>query len=311
MHTLTLPYTLHAVSPVHFGTGTAISNVDLPVSREAANGLPNAPASGIRGVVRDALRTQYGSEPTSMSAFWHDFGAERDAVEASRFQAAISFSDALLLALPVHAFRSGFAWVSSPYTLARLQRWSGWFDGIALSACVNAEILLTSDSQLALPRVHNTPQRVVLGEQEFTCADQTDAAATVDAIASRLAKKLWPDDSAFPSQHFTSRFAIVSDTQLQALSGAATDVRTRVRIDAVRGGPVAGALWSEETLPSETLLWGAVMIDPLRNVAANTVAARLHTHFGDERLLAFGGKTTVGRGLAVMRIGKHEVTTHD
>ena len=45
---------VHAISPLHAGTGQGVGVIDLPVAREKATGLPYFPGSSLKGVLRDA-----------------------------------------------------------------------------------------------------------------------------------------------------------------------------------------------------------------------------------------------------------------
>ncbi|MFN7019291.1 MAG: RAMP superfamily CRISPR-associated protein, partial [Fimbriimonadales bacterium] len=56
---------LHALTPLHVGTGQAVANVDLPIAREKATGLPIVPASAFKGVLRD----HYSKDPNVSPAF--------------------------------------------------------------------------------------------------------------------------------------------------------------------------------------------------------------------------------------------------
>ena len=46
-------YWLHAVTPVHVGSGRGIGYIDLPVAREKVTDWPYIPGSSIKGVMAD------------------------------------------------------------------------------------------------------------------------------------------------------------------------------------------------------------------------------------------------------------------
>ena len=52
----TRPFLLHALSPLHAGTGHTPDIIDLPTARMKATGIPFLPGSSIKGVLRDARR---------------------------------------------------------------------------------------------------------------------------------------------------------------------------------------------------------------------------------------------------------------
>lgn len=51
-------FLLHALSPLHAGTGHSADVIDLPIARMKATGIPIAPSSSIEGKLRDARRRE-------------------------------------------------------------------------------------------------------------------------------------------------------------------------------------------------------------------------------------------------------------
>jgi CRISPR-associated protein Cmr4 len=128
---------LHALTPLHVGTGQAVGNVDLPIAREKATGFPIVPASALKGVLRD----QFGDQSWAAQAFG-------DADRAGAWM----FTDLRILCLPVRSFFGVFAYATCPLILERLRRHAEAF-GITgfenLSVAVNGtQIALTRDSAL-------------------------------------------------------------------------------------------------------------------------------------------------------------------
>ncbi len=101
---LTRLYTLHALTPLHAGTGQGVGDIDLPVTRERATGLPFVPGSSVRGVLRDAL----GGREDQAAVFGPD------PRHASEFAGALSVTDARLLLFPVRSVAGTWAWATSP-----------------------------------------------------------------------------------------------------------------------------------------------------------------------------------------------------
>ena len=105
---------VHALSPLHAGTGQGSGVIDLPIAREKATGLPFLPGSSLKGALRSRCPEKernliFGSDTNSISA---------DSNAASPAQ----FSDQRLLLLPVRSLAGTFAWVTSPYILRRFAR---------------------------------------------------------------------------------------------------------------------------------------------------------------------------------------------
>jgi CRISPR-associated protein Cmr4 len=108
-----LPFLLHALSPLHAGTGHAADVIDLPIARYKATGIPFVPGSSIKGVLRDA-RQSIDREKTEAV-----FGPSDD---PAAHAGALVVGDARLLALPVRSFRGTFAWTTSPLLLTLAKR---------------------------------------------------------------------------------------------------------------------------------------------------------------------------------------------
>ena len=100
------------------------------------------------------------------------------------------------------------------------------------------------------------------------------------------------------SSYFSPRFAIVHDAVLAFLADTATEIRTRIQINNETGTVKKGALWYEENLPAETLLYGILGIDhPHKKGSDMDTQGVFEQKMGSEALLQIGGKATVGRGL--------------
>jgi len=104
------PFLVHALSPLHAGTGHTPGIIDLPIARMKATGIPFLPGSSIKGVLRDARR-EGAKDEKSINAV---FGPAKFASDDATGAAAIVVGDARLLAMPVRSFKGTFAWVTSP-----------------------------------------------------------------------------------------------------------------------------------------------------------------------------------------------------
>ena len=106
---------VHALSPLHAGTGQGAGIIDLPIAREKATGLPYLPGSSLKGT----LRARCENLQDRRLVFGPDMeGRPTDDLHASSAQ----FSDQRLLLLPIRSLAGTFAWVTSPYILRRFAR---------------------------------------------------------------------------------------------------------------------------------------------------------------------------------------------
>ena len=110
-----------------------------------------------------------------------------------------------------------------------------------------------------------------------------------DIWAKHIAEQFALDESLV-----TDRFLILPDNLLDFLAETATEIRTRVRINPATNTVQNGALWTEEYLPAETLLWGTLACDRARNKVdknGKDLLGLLH-----DRTIQLGGNATTGGG---------------
>lgn len=292
---------LHALRPLHIGTGAADGAIDLPHSRETGTGYPNAPGSGLKGVIRDefaganhaSLEKLFGPKPGD--------AGDNAAGVANGKQGALMFSDGLLLCLPVRSVAGGFAWVSSPLTLLRYARERaalGLVDNLAAAAAsmqalaVDGCACATGTTLISCGAAHL---------QDLTLTKTAALDSTASTVASKLASLYYPDTDSDHKEWralFVKQFTVTSEPVFGYLCDMAMDVRARVRLKEDSKTAVGGALWYEESLPAESMLWATVAADPLPPQSASQVMKDFVAGTTPLHRTRLGGKVTVGRGLA-------------
>ena len=275
---------LHALSPLHAGTGQGVGAIDLPIAREKGTDIPIVPGSSVKGVLRDACDN---SKRTRI------FGP--DTTNAAAHAGAIRISDLRLVALPVRSLAGVFAWVTSPLLLQRLSRDAQMARHDTLPAIPRiddtATCRVTSQSVLRL-----SSGDVVLEDVKLTPADEN-----ADAWAEWLAGAAFENDW---QEAFTARFCVVHDDVMSFLLQTGTEVTARIRLKDDEKTVAKGALWYEEALPTESLLVGLVAAAPVKvngsvvqpDEVFQTVAQLV------QKPLQIGGNATVGRGICRLRV---------
>jgi len=268
----TRPFLLHALSPLHAGTGQAADIIDLPTARMKATGIPFLPGSSIKGVLRDARRASDHEKTEAV------FGPSDD---PSAHAGALVVGDARLLALPVRSFRGTFAWTTSPLLLTLAKR-------DLEEASVAVPSITGSGARLAQGSACIHQGRLFLEDLDLPATESNEATVW----AERLAPLASPGDDIF-----TKRFAIVDDDTMAFLWETATQVDARVRLDEKTRTVAPGALWLEESLPPESLLIGLLAADRSRRRNVNmTPDDVLSFALPGEEVHQLGGKATIGRG---------------
>lgn len=282
-------YYLHALSALHIGTGQGVGVIDLPIAREKATHLPYAPGSGIKGVLREDGRPADG-DPKHM---WEALFGPTNIKDNNGFAGALTVGDAHLLCLPVRSLSGTFAWVTSSFVLARYTR-----EAVATGASTpNQPTALAPDSVLTTTTTALIHQGKVLLEDL-----DLNAQNSADSWADYIADAVFPEDMHWQSL-FKQRFAILSDGVFDFLADTATEIRARVRIDQETRTVAKGALWYEENLPAESIMYGLLGADRARK--GQGTAEEMLLEIPPEPLrLQLGGKATVGRGVVRFIKGK-------
>ncbi len=271
----TRSFLLHALSPLHAGTGHAADVIDLPTARMKATGVPFVPGSSIKGVLRDVRKTTTGEATRVLAVFGPETG------NASDHAGALVVGDARLLALPVRSFRGTFAWATSPLLLTLAKRDLDGLGNQPIPSIPGRGARLAEKNCIFNGHLY-------LEDLDLPAEESKEAAAW----ARVLAQLVFPDDDIF-----TKRFAVVDDETMTFLWETATQVDARVRLDGATRTVASGALWLEESLPPETLLIGLLVADRSRRkgVAMESDGV-LDFALKGEEILQFGGKASTGRG---------------
>jgi CRISPR-associated protein Cmr4 len=275
----TAAFVIHALSPLHAGSGDSTGVIDVPIARMKATGLPFLPGTSIKGVLRDTRGLKADTRKVSSV-----FGPSSE--RAGDYAGAIVVGDARLLALPVRSFKGTFAWVTSPLLLFLARRdffaaGQQQLGSLAIPAIAGRGVAVTSQSAC----VHDG--RVFLEDIDLNVQSASDANAWAQALAPLAS----PEEDIF-----TRRFLIVDDDSMAFFSETATQVDARVRVDDRTRTVAPGALWLEESLPPETLLIGLLTADRSRSGDAMAPDAVLDFALLDEEIIQLGGGASTGRG---------------
>jgi CRISPR-associated protein Cmr4 len=283
---------IHALSPVHCGTGQSIGGIDLPIAREKPTGIPLVPGSSIKGVLR-------ARKPTNEALHLAVFGP--DTPNASDNAGSVQLSDANLVFLPVRSLCGTFAWVTSPYMLRRLAR-DARECSIALGA-LPPEPVEKNEALVTGERL-TTKNQLVFEDLDFTARRN----AALKELAAAFATRLFDEAD---RAHFVERACVVHDDVMALLLQTSTEITTRIKLDPQKKTVDGGALWTEEALPVESVLAGLAVATPVKQKKDGTTpgAESLLDYVRDlaeASAVQLGGKASVGRGVCRIRLAKKE-----
>lgn len=293
---------LYVETPLHAGVGSGLNSIDLPIQRERTTQYPMIQGSGIKGKLR-ATAEDVIKDQTVVDIL---FGPATTG--ADDYAGALIAGDARILFFPVRSLNGVFAYTTSYDVLSRFKRdMERGRTNVALPwevpDQVTAKALVTTTSEI---HANNT---LVL--EEFSFETQSDE--QVDRIADWIAKNALPDLGAgdYWANKVRSSLVILSNDDFRDFALYATEIITRVRIKRETKTVQAGALWTEEHLPSDTLLYVPIYATDTRQngkssskmTAAQVLERAKSLDTGKGSYLQLGGDETVGRGLVRMRWG--------
>jgi len=281
-------YWLHALSPTHVGAGRGVGYIDLPLHRDKVTNWPLIPGSAFKGVWAD----KFGATEARRNATSHDGKLLRAAFgrggDDSSNAGALVPTDARLVCLPVRSLHGTFAWCTSQLALQMLKR---DLDSIGMNG-TPASCNFPQDGKVQHAKITALKDgKIYLEDLDFP-AQSNDLA---DEWAGFLAQQIFRKESAWAAT-FKERFAVLPDAAFDFLTGTGTQVDARVKIDDHLKTVVPGALWTEESLPTETILAGFVVCDRVYGQDPPKAEELLNAFAEKELTLQIGGKATVGRG---------------
>lgn len=285
---------LYVETPLHAGGGAGLGAVDMSIQRERVTGYPLVQASGLKG----ALRSVTGEGDDVNIVFGPD-GHEH--------AGAVSFGDARLLLFPVRSLVGVFGWTTSRDVLARFRR-DAKEVGLNVPPLPDAP---EGDAALVSPDCRLVPEgesQLVLEEFAFTIQKSKE----VEKLAEWLRDEALPqgDEYGYWHEKLPRSLVILPEDDFRDFTLHATEVVTRVRLKRETKTVEGGALWTEEHLPADTLLYAPVLASaprqrpddlPLtwKDKGARDVLAKAKELALD--YLQLGGEETVGRGMVRLR----------
>jgi len=273
---------IHALSPLHAGTGQGIGVIDLPIAREKATNIPFLPGSSLKGALRDLCE----DEATRKRVF----GPETTNAEAHSGSAV--FSDHRLLLLPTRSLRGTFAWATSPYALQRFRR---DVEGAGLDVSALPDMAVAKDDECLIASQGSllTNQDGGIYLEDFDLKGNLDE--KVDKWASFIGEKVFEKDENW-RKALTARLCVLNDNVFNFLLEHGTEITARIRLKEDTKTAASGALWYEEALPPETILSG-LLVAVKGKATPEEVFATVDGILKQHPAIQLGGKATVGRGL--------------
>jgi len=299
-------------TPLHVGAGSSVGAIDQPIIRERHTGFPVIPATSLKGTFADAWndglleeqndhgetrRVRVKKDGTASDAAWL-FGSDNDKHAAG---GALQFSEGRLLAFPIRSARGSFAWITCPLLLQRAARDGALHRALLeeLNEPKDDEALFDADSGSKLA----IDTQIVLEEYTFRAAGWTGLRKLGEAIANLLQDDLvWAE--------IKGRLVILSNGLMSFFAQNACEIAQHVRIDDETGTAAGGALFNQENVPSETMLYSVLHAFDERTAnkgrsdrrKADAALDAFGKKLAEKQVFQFGGDASTGLGYCTVKL---------
>ena len=235
------------------------------------------------------------------------FGPE----EGDEHAGALGFTDARMLLFPVKSMKGVFAWITCPMVLERFKadlelcKNSG---GISKDLSSLNEIpsdnslkpkngkgkcIVASNEQLEINK------NIILEEYAFEIDDESEK--NIKGIA-----KFISDNTNIPE--INNKLVILSNDDFRDFINLSTEVITRTKINPETGTVQSGALFTEEYLPAETVMYSLALTTPVFQEKKDDLSLKNENDVMDffekgvPEVIQVGGNASIGKGIVAVRI---------
>ena len=317
------PVFLIVETSLHAGSGSDLGIVDLPIQREKHTNYPKVEASGIKGAIREVLSTQPNllqlgldlnitsvEDDKYKKAIDLAFGPEQGDLHAG----ALGFTDARLLLFPVKSVKGVFAWVTCPAVLERFKHdLSICEPSIVLDGSLPGKNQVSNGCDLII-----NDNKIVLEEYTF----EVEKTGDCQTLANWIGENILPSDEVYNywREKIKSSLVVLNDDDFCDFVTLSTEVIARIKIDPKTGTVQKGALWYEEYLPADSILYSLALTSPIfqennankgifqltdQEIKENRDESEKVMEFFEDALPAviqLGGNATTGKGIVRTKV---------
>lgn len=317
------PLFLIVETSLHAGSGSDLGIIDLPIQREKHTGYPKIEGSGIKGAVREVFRTQPNLKALELD--WNITSVENDAYkeainlafgadQGDLHAGALGFTDARLLLFPVKSVSGVFGWITCPAVLERFKH--------DLSICQpNITFNFTPPEGNQVPTDSDlivSDNKIVLEEYTFEVQETDDC----KKLANWISNNCLPSDEVYEywRDKIQKSLVVLSNDDFCDFVSLSTEVIARIKINQETGTVQKGALWYEEYLPSDSILYSLALTSPIfqendvdKGIFQLTKQEKKENRDESEKVMEFledglpaviqlGGNATIGKGIVRTKV---------
>jgi len=173
---------------------------------------------------------------------------------------ALGFTDARLLLFPVKSMKGVFAWITCPKVLKQFYRdmsLTGFQNEDKIKHALTLDKLTTpKDCSLFLKENDN---KIVL--EEYTFEITNNDSSELKEFSECLSKNITNEN--FWKEKMEKDIVVLPDEDFTDFVNLSTEVITRTKIDNETGTVESGALFTEEYLPAESIMYSLALASPI------------------------------------------------
>jgi CRISPR-associated protein Cmr4 len=330
MYKSTNPLFLICETPLHAGSGDDLGIVDLPIQRERHTSFPKIEASSFKGAIREAFESKVNSKKFEKwedddvkihRVFGFDDGSLKETKEQLKkifrykpnkdkdeekegndFSGCVAFTDARLLLFPVKSMKGVFVWVTCPQVLNRLASDLKIANKTPFASLEKVKAVEPKEGTVIVSDKAKVTfgDSVILEEYAFSASQDPN----VSTFATELADVIFKgDDLQYWNSTLKSNLVVLNNNDFRDFVNQSTEVITRTKIDNESGTVADGALFTEEYLPNDSVMYTLVMFSDEYNkrdsekMKANQVQSFFSQKLNDIKMFQLGGNATLGKGL--------------
>lgn len=316
------PIYVIAETPLHAGSGSDVGIVDLPIQREKHTDFPKIQGSEVKGCIRNAFRNMNKDliivDKEVISTKLEKYESNRDKTielvfgpeESGDFQGAIGFTDARILLFPVKSMRGVFTWITCPYVLNRYKKEMELAGKRLTIKDIPIENTVPEKCEIFVK-----DNKIVL--EEYTYDMNGDDNCT--KLAQELADLIFPIEKklGFWNKKLRNNLVVLSNDDFKEFVNMATEVITRTRINPKTGTVQSRALFTEEYLPGETVMYTLALSTEIKQEEGKRgIFDKITTVSGAKVVMGYvlnnipetmqiGGSQTIGKGLVRIETGEN------
>ncbi|WP_027400516.1 type III-B CRISPR module RAMP protein Cmr4 [Anaerovorax odorimutans] len=298
------------LTPTHAGAGQTLQNVDMPIQRETNTNIPKIEGSSLKGSIKHSIyrlltsernkatnEKEKKEESVKLDTLDKIFGSE-DGDSASR----IGFTDAKLLFFPIKSATKIYKLITCPYILKR------WIDDLQyVKGCYNDNIKEIDDKINNINEINVNEGKCISNETDNN-KEKEKSQILEEYIFDNLTIKKDKDVIAdicdvlksnnIKTEELKERMVILNDTDFIDLVSMYTEIITRNKIDPDLGTAEKTGLFTEEYLPTETIMYFMALSSPEFNKNIGDKTGNPFEYLNDklEEVFHIGGFATIGKG---------------